>query len=102
VLLIDLVDKLVLDGATDRQCRVQVGMMLIPTPRHFLGQLTMAGKKCRLLADPALRLRMVEVAGLTKRNDIPEPVQLAVLTEQMLAAEFGWRYVLYPHKILCS
>lgn len=65
--------------------------MLVAATRHFHDLGVMAGVQGCQPADPPSCLRMVAVSLLILRENVPEPMQLAVLGEKVLAAQSaGW------------
>jgi len=47
--------------------------------------------------NPPLRLWMVPVASFAKRENVPKPVKLSMLTEKVLPTEHRWFEIPNPH-----
>lgn len=92
-LVVGDVDEGILCAAASGSGRIQRRLVLVTTPIHLGHQLFVPLEKCPGLADPALRFGMVRVPARTvvHRENVPEPVEFPVLTEQMLPTELsGW------------
>jgi hypothetical protein len=69
----------------------------VASVRHLLGQRLVPLIERGELASPAARFRVMAVSLSVLGEDAPEPVELAMLPEQMLPAQQRRRHVPDPH-----
>ena len=62
-------------------------MVRVPAASHFRDQCGVTRVQCGQFALPAPGFRVVAVPAFPECENVPEPMQLAMLTEQMLPAE---------------
>jgi hypothetical protein len=76
--------------------------MVVTTSFHFDDQYLVTLKEGQRLADPTPGFGVIGISTLAASHDedVPEPVQLSVLTEEMLPTQLSWRHIPDPHQAL--
>jgi len=95
LLLFERVDEDVLRDAAAGGGVVQRRRVPVTTPHHLAHQEFVAGLERSRLADPALRLGVPRVTPRATVNyqDVPQPVELAMLPEEVLSTELSrWHF----------
>lgn len=103
-LLEDRIDKNSLTRTAFRQPLVQRTAVLIPAPRKLFHQCLMSHIQRACLPHPAQGFRMTRVPAFPTMfcQNIPKPMQLPMLREQMFTTEMFWMYVPNAHRVRVS
>lgn len=91
------IDEAVLNGGAGRVSLIERAGVPVAPVCHLLHQCLVPLVEGRQLAAPAARFRVMGVSLAIFDKNAPEPVELAMLSEQVLPAEERRRYVPDPH-----
>ena len=96
--MLQRIEELILPSGADGKHAVEGGVVPVSSPGH-LGDLGLVAKIERPKpSPPALRLGVGRVAPLAERYDVPDGVELPVLTQQVAPTQLTNRHVPYPHE----
>jgi hypothetical protein len=93
------IDEVVLYRGAGRLSRIERARMSIAPARHLLHQCVVPLVEGRELAAPTARFRVLGVSLAIFGKNSPEPVELAMLAEQMRAAQERRRQIPDSHGI---
>lgn len=96
-MLLNAAKELILDRRSGCQAIVKWRRMPVTAASHLFHQGLMAQVQGVEPAVPAQHLGMVTVALFAPGDNRPYRVEFAMLAEEMLAAQDGWRNVPHPH-----
>jgi len=90
-------EKFVLPGQAARPPLIERGLVAISAARHFRHELLVPPVEGRQFPPPAQRFRMAGIAFLPVHQNAPQGVKLAMLAEEVLAAEARRRKIPDSH-----